>query len=221
MYKGNYWNDEREGYGEMYWIDGNVQKGQWHNGIFIESKKLKMNQSYEDNIIEARIYNLPKMSKRGGNKSVIESQNCEVLPRLSQLYNSPRVTSNGVKGMRKSIEFFTPKNNTLYYSQKIQKFNNSIPRKVRNTYNGFPLRANMKPIKKKRIYRKITKNKRLNHSEINKKKMTSNISKIGKSLVADLTFYADEPIDTSDIKLNGKLFSNKFKMKAQKLLINF
>jgi hypothetical protein len=33
VYKGNYLDDERHGYGEMYWTDGSVYKGQWAKGI--------------------------------------------------------------------------------------------------------------------------------------------------------------------------------------------
>lgn len=29
MYK----NDERNGYGEMHWVDGSYYKGEWKNGI--------------------------------------------------------------------------------------------------------------------------------------------------------------------------------------------
>jgi len=32
MYKGNYKDDERDGYGEMYWTDGTVYKGEWRKG---------------------------------------------------------------------------------------------------------------------------------------------------------------------------------------------
>ena len=31
-YLGNFVNDVRDGYGEMYWSDGTVYKGQWKNG---------------------------------------------------------------------------------------------------------------------------------------------------------------------------------------------
>jgi hypothetical protein len=30
MYKGNFINDLKHGYGEMYWYDGTVYKGEWH-----------------------------------------------------------------------------------------------------------------------------------------------------------------------------------------------
>ena len=33
IYKGNYRNDEREGFGEMLWTDGSSYKGDWKNGI--------------------------------------------------------------------------------------------------------------------------------------------------------------------------------------------
>lgn len=32
MYQGNYKDDQREGYGEMYWTDGTVYKGEWRKG---------------------------------------------------------------------------------------------------------------------------------------------------------------------------------------------
>ena len=33
MYKGNYHEDLRDGYGEMHWTDGSVYKGEWVKGI--------------------------------------------------------------------------------------------------------------------------------------------------------------------------------------------
>jgi hypothetical protein len=33
---GSFSNDVRQGYGEMYWNDGNVYKGEWNNGAQIE-----------------------------------------------------------------------------------------------------------------------------------------------------------------------------------------
>jgi hypothetical protein len=33
MYKGRYVEDERNGYGEMYFTDGTVYKGNWVKGI--------------------------------------------------------------------------------------------------------------------------------------------------------------------------------------------
>ena len=32
VYKGNYKEDERHGYGEMYWKDGQLYKGDWKEG---------------------------------------------------------------------------------------------------------------------------------------------------------------------------------------------
>ncbi|MFO0117674.1 MAG: hypothetical protein ACK521_08690 [bacterium] len=33
MYKGEYREDERDGYGEMYWTDGSSYQGEWIKGI--------------------------------------------------------------------------------------------------------------------------------------------------------------------------------------------
>ena len=33
VYKGEYWEDERNGQGRMEWIDGSVYEGEWLNGI--------------------------------------------------------------------------------------------------------------------------------------------------------------------------------------------
>lgn len=33
QYRGVYKDDERHGYGEMYWTDGSCYKGEWENGI--------------------------------------------------------------------------------------------------------------------------------------------------------------------------------------------
>lgn len=33
MYKGCYKDDERHGYGEMFWTDGSCYKGEWQHGI--------------------------------------------------------------------------------------------------------------------------------------------------------------------------------------------
>ena len=33
MYKGEYKEDERDGYGEMYWTDGSCYQGEWIRGI--------------------------------------------------------------------------------------------------------------------------------------------------------------------------------------------
>lgn len=33
MYKGNYKEDLRHGYGEMHWTDGSIYKGEWLKGI--------------------------------------------------------------------------------------------------------------------------------------------------------------------------------------------
>jgi hypothetical protein len=32
-YVGEYFNDLRNGYGEMYWRDGSYYKGQWEKGV--------------------------------------------------------------------------------------------------------------------------------------------------------------------------------------------
>ena len=32
-YKGNYKNDLKEGYGEMYWADGSIYRGFWEKGV--------------------------------------------------------------------------------------------------------------------------------------------------------------------------------------------
>lgn len=29
MYKGSYYQDQRHGYGELFWVDGTVYKGEW------------------------------------------------------------------------------------------------------------------------------------------------------------------------------------------------
>jgi hypothetical protein len=52
-------------------------------------------------------------------------------------------------------------------------------------------------------------------------KAIKNLGKAAKNLIVDLKFYKNEPIETSDVCLNGKLFSTSFKLKAQKLLINY
>ena len=33
VYKGNYVDDERDGYGEMFWTDGSIYQGEWKQGI--------------------------------------------------------------------------------------------------------------------------------------------------------------------------------------------
>jgi len=33
MYKGTYKEDERDGFGEMFWTDGSSYKGEWRKGI--------------------------------------------------------------------------------------------------------------------------------------------------------------------------------------------
>jgi hypothetical protein len=33
IYKGNYVDDERDGYGEMFWTDGSFYQGEWKAGI--------------------------------------------------------------------------------------------------------------------------------------------------------------------------------------------
>jgi hypothetical protein len=33
IYKGEYKEDERDGYGEMRWTDGSIYQGEWNRGI--------------------------------------------------------------------------------------------------------------------------------------------------------------------------------------------
>jgi hypothetical protein len=114
-YKGNYHNEEKEGYGEMYWTDGSVYKGQWHNsiqhgygtmifpdetfikGYFKNNAFLSGNQipeksrhpSIEKPRIEAKIFNLPEISK-SGYKSVIGSKDGPILEDIRKHYVSSK-----------------------------------------------------------------------------------------------------------------------------------
>ena len=33
FYKGEFFNDKRQGYGEMYWVNESFYKGMWHEGF--------------------------------------------------------------------------------------------------------------------------------------------------------------------------------------------
>ncbi len=33
FYKGQFFNDKRQGYGEMYWVEGSYYKGMWDSGL--------------------------------------------------------------------------------------------------------------------------------------------------------------------------------------------
>ena len=51
--------------------------------------------------------------------------------------------------------------------------------------------------------------------------MIKGFTSINKNLVVDLKYIEKEPIDTSDVCVNGRMFSNAFKSKALRLLKNY
>ena len=132
-YKGNYRNDERDGYGEMYWMDGSSYKGQWHNniqhgfgtmifndGTFIKGyfknnvflnanaipEKLRDN-SDERPIIEAEIYNLPRIPKSLHKSSI----GIYPVPVLEDVRSKNISLKNSI--FKRVVPVFRSKNNSL------------------------------------------------------------------------------------------------------------
>ena len=57
MYKGNYFDDLRHGYGEMYWLDGSYYKGMWERGIqHGKGEMCLFNNSPKRGIFENNVY---------------------------------------------------------------------------------------------------------------------------------------------------------------------
>ena len=136
------------------------------------------------------------------------------------------LNSNHIKEVDtgRSVNIYTPVNRDLYYSPHLEKLKRTIPIKIRNTYIGFPLSENTR-IRDKRnqsntrsvINQKIIKHKRA----FSRRKMMKGLAKISKNLVVDLKYYEKKPIKTSDVWINGKMFSNALKSKAINLLSNY
>ena len=54
---GAYQWDKRHGYGEMYWVDGTIYKGQWEFGVEHGHGKLHLpNGQIKDGLFENNIY---------------------------------------------------------------------------------------------------------------------------------------------------------------------
>lgn len=154
----------------MYWTDGSVYKGQWHNGVqhgqgkmmfpdgtslqgLFKNNVLLDNNSQanhsrlvirEEQEIEAEIYNVPNFKNTyDGHKSAIGTFDSPLIQKIPNTvkFNSP--SNLQYRMLRRSIDNFTPQT-AIKISDHFTNLNSSIPRKVRNTYNGFPLIENPK-----------------------------------------------------------------------------
>lgn len=57
MYKGEYKEDERDGYGEMRWTDGSVYQGEWNRGIqHGQGKMLFPNGTVKEGYFEFNVF---------------------------------------------------------------------------------------------------------------------------------------------------------------------
>jgi len=56
LYKGHFFENLRDGLGEMHWADGRVYKGQWHAGTMCEEEKLatQLNQTFKSGFQEEK-----------------------------------------------------------------------------------------------------------------------------------------------------------------------
>jgi hypothetical protein len=143
IYKGSWHNGIQHGLGTMIFPDGTFIKGYFKNNVFLNSSEIpdQIQNRSQEREIEAHIYNLPTIRK-SGHKSVIEAKEVPILTRIQKHCISPRIVSSKLKDYRskiattrRSVEQYTPKNNTFYGSQNVSKLNSSIPNKNRNTYN--------------------------------------------------------------------------------------
>lgn len=66
-YKGEYKEDERDGYGEMKWTDGSLYQGEWTRGIqHGYGKMIFPNGIVKEGTFEYNVYKGPKDGSPGG-----------------------------------------------------------------------------------------------------------------------------------------------------------
>ncbi len=67
IYKGEYKEDERDGYGEMKWTDGSVYQGEWNRGIqHGYGKMIFPNGVIKEGYFEFNVYKGPKIGETQG-----------------------------------------------------------------------------------------------------------------------------------------------------------
>jgi hypothetical protein len=75
-YKGEYKEDERDGYGEMRWTDGSIYLGEWSRGIqHGQGKMMFPNGIVKEGLFEMNVYKGPRNSNAEGGSSPSNAMN--------------------------------------------------------------------------------------------------------------------------------------------------
>ena len=104
MYKGRYKDDERHGYGEMFWTDGSIYKGMWHKGIQHGKGRMEFPDGkikeglFQNNIFQGPIHNRLNLYQKNNIKNSHYSSLDKIANSTSATFESDymqtRTTSN-------------------------------------------------------------------------------------------------------------------------------